>query len=239
MRFRVIKSANVIGQDNAYKTIQPGLSLMKVSLLTGLHSFYSTLLPPVLIFFTFEPLTEFHIADAIEIEMTGNLLARGFKRPIPACADPGLLDPIAASCGKSKEPASIASDHIGTNGEDELFEAHLSTLGLSVVAYTVIVTTEAEVRLSSQIRLTFDSGAQVYYCNTFDEVDNESLCTNPTAELLSTKYAPHHPFRHHRACSTYAIANTDDINYGCPANQQLTTREKLINADNYNCLSIR
>ncbi|KAI3614447.1 hypothetical protein WG66_009663 [Moniliophthora roreri] len=188
MRFRVIKSANVIGQDNAYKTIQPGLSLMK----------------------------------AIEIEMTGNLLARGFKRPIPACADPGLLDPIAASCGKSKEPASIASDHIGTNGEDELFEAHLSSNSIGA-GLDVIEGVRDE-----------DNSARVYYCNTFDEVDNESLCTNPTAELLSTKYAPHHPFRHHRACSTYAIANTDDINYGCPANQQLTTREKLINADNYN-----
>lgn len=33
---------------------------------------------------------------------------------------------------------------------------------------------------------------------------------------------------------THAVAGTDDVTYGCSADQSLSNSNKLINADNYN-----
>ncbi|KAL1746239.1 hypothetical protein HDZ31DRAFT_81364 [Schizophyllum fasciatum] len=83
-----------------------------------------------------------------------------------------------------------------------------------VIAYTVIATTN------------------VYFCDIFyDEVQTDKLCSGTTVSKRNIRGGT---VLHEL---THALKNTEDVGYGCEANQQLSDSEKISNADNFNCFS--
>ncbi|KAJ3498345.1 hypothetical protein NLJ89_g10230 [Agrocybe chaxingu] len=83
-----------------------------------------------------------------------------------------------------------------------------------VIAYTVIATTN------------------IYYCNIFfNEVATSNLCSGTTVASRNVRGGT----TLHEL--THAVADTDDVTYGCAADQRLSDANKYRNADNYNCFT--
>jgi deuterolysin len=83
--------------------------------------------------------------------------------------------------------------------------------GGGVIAYTVTDTTN------------------IYYCSIFfNEVAHSRLCSGTTVASRNVRGGT----TLHEI--THAISNTDDVTYGCAADQALSDSRKIINADNYN-----
>jgi deuterolysin len=81
----------------------------------------------------------------------------------------------------------------------------------NVIAYTVIATTD------------------IYYCDIFfDEVPSTELCGGTTVANRNVRGGT----TLHEL--THATSGTDDITYGCAADQALSASQQLDNADNYN-----
>ncbi|KAG5644805.1 hypothetical protein DXG03_007627 [Asterophora parasitica] len=82
------------------------------------------------------------------------------------------------------------------------------------------------------IAYTVASTTNIYYCDLFfKEVSTITVCSTTTvaARNLRSGTTLHE--------LTHAVANTDDISYGCSANKQLSEAQAVINADNYNCFA--
>ncbi|KAK7028941.1 hypothetical protein VNI00_014781 [Paramarasmius palmivorus] len=258
--FTGVKLQVAVSNDNAYKTIQPGETLSVTHNVASLFDFASSGLGV----FSFQPNTNFHIVgqeqdqasladftvstQPIEVEITNNLVARNsaFKRATPTCTDSAQLDFITASYEESRELATLASEYISDNGaSDDLFTAYFGSNSASAVLDVVngvrnendsgrVLSCEDELDVcdGNVIAYTVIATTDIYYCNIFfDEVDNQALCGGTTVNSRNIRGGT----TLHEL--THAVSDTDDVNYGCPTNQQLSTSQKLINADNYNCFA--
>lgn len=87
----------------------------------------------------------------------------------------------------------------------------LGACGNGVIAYTVIATTN------------------IYYCSIFfNEVAHSRLCSGTSVASRNVRGGT----TLHEI--THAVSSTDDVTYGCAADQALSDSRKIINADNYN-----
>ncbi|TRM62734.1 hypothetical protein BD626DRAFT_548558 [Schizophyllum amplum] len=84
-----------------------------------------------------------------------------------------------------------------------------------VIAYTLIATTN------------------IYFCPIFfQEVPQSYLCTGQTT--VASRNVRGGTVLHEL---THAVGGTDDVTYGCSADQALSDANSYANADNYNCFS--
>lgn len=87
----------------------------------------------------------------------------------------------------------------------------LGACGNGVIAYTVIATTN------------------IYYCSIFfNEVAHSRLCSGTSVASRNVRGGT----TLHEI--THAVSGTDDVTYGCAADQALSDSRKIVNADNYN-----
>lgn len=101
-----------------------------------------------------------------------------------------------------------------------------------VIAYTVIATTNVSKRVFINSHLT-DNFVQIYYCSIFfNEVATGSLCSGTSVASRNIRGGT----TLHEL--THALSGTDDVTYGCAADQALSDSNKLKNADNFN-VSVR
>jgi len=83
-----------------------------------------------------------------------------------------------------------------------------------VIAYTLIATTN------------------IYFCDIFyDEVETTELCSGTSVADRNIRGGT----TLHEL--THATSNTEDVGYGCDADQELSDSEKISNADNFNVRS--
>ncbi|KAK7042021.1 hypothetical protein R3P38DRAFT_3178594 [Favolaschia claudopus] len=83
-----------------------------------------------------------------------------------------------------------------------------------VIAYTVIATTN------------------IYYCSIFfNEVATSNLCSGTSVASRNVRGGT----TLHEL--THATSGTDDVTYGCSADQALSDSNKIRNADNFNCFT--
>ncbi|KAK0447679.1 Metalloprotease [Armillaria borealis] len=147
---------------------------------------------------------------------------------------------------EGKALASLGSSYISFNGAtDSLYRSYFDSTSTSTV---ISVLNAAASESSSSRTLSCDdtynvcdgnviaytviSTTNIYFCDTFfDEVTTTALCSGTTVAARNVRGGT----TLHEL--THAIANTDDITYGCSADQALSDSQSAINADNYNCFT--
>ncbi|KAL1668256.1 hypothetical protein GGF50DRAFT_46941 [Schizophyllum commune] len=116
---------------------------------------------------------------------------------------------VSANKVKSIADFSKNDDSRTLNCNDEL-----GACSQGVIAYTVIATTN------------------IYFCDIFyDEVETTQLCSGTTVDERNIRGGT----TLHEL--THALSDTEDVGYGCAADQELSDSEKISNADNFNCFS--
>ncbi|KAL1758091.1 Deuterolysin metalloprotease family-domain-containing protein [Schizophyllum commune] len=242
--------------DNAYTTIKSGESVTVEHSLATLYDFASAGAGS----FTFEPKTEFKVGAANDVisekvESTANTVTIALddvakrsmevKRATVSCSDSSLASFISASYSEGKELASLAASYISSNGADSLFTAYYGGSSTSTVSSKFLaVASESDssrtlncsdpygVCDGNVIAYTVIATTDIYYCDIFyDEEPSENLCTGTTVAARNIRGGT----TLHEL--THAVADTDDITYGCSADQALSDSQSVLNADNYNCFS--
>ncbi|TRM67412.1 Deuterolysin metalloprotease family-domain-containing protein [Schizophyllum amplum] len=248
--------ASVQLNDDAYMTIKAGESVSVEHNLASLYDFTSAGAGS----FTFEPKAEFKVGAADEaisekVESTTNSVTIDIsdvakpsmqeKRATVSCSDSSLASFISSSYSEAKELASIAADYISSNGADSLFTAYYGGSSTSTVSskFSAVASESDSSRTlncsdpydvcdGNVIAYTVIATTDIYFCDIFyDEVETSSLCTGTTVASRSIRGGT----TLHEL--THAVADTDDITYGCSADQALSDSQSVLNADNYNCFS--
>ncbi|KAI3598455.1 deuterolysin m35 metalloprotease [Moniliophthora roreri] len=259
VNFSGVKLSVSLNNDNAYTTIESGQTVSVTHEVDSLFDFATAGAGK----YSFQPITEFRVAgidqqaahpaalaqvsttsEAIEVEVTGDLGKREWKRATTQCSNSAQASFIEASYTESKDLARIASSYVSSAGRsDSLFTAYFG--GNSVSAVTGILDRVADENDSSRtlsctddfgvcdgnvIAYTLISTTNIYYCDIFfNEVDTQSLCGGTTVNARNVRGGT----TLHEM--THATSNTDDITYGCPADQALSDSQQINNADNFNC----
>ncbi|KAK7037401.1 hypothetical protein VNI00_011151 [Paramarasmius palmivorus] len=263
--FSGVKLSVALNNDNAYTTIEPGKTVSATHEVASLFEFATAGVGR----FTFLPNTDFRVAgvqeqashpaalaqvsaasEPIEVEVTGDLATRSWKRATTTCDNEQQASFIESSYTESKELASVASDYVTSNGaSDELFQAYFGSNSVSDVTgvldkvanenvtaaerteFTLLsCVDEQNVCDGNVIAYTLISTTDIYYCDIFfDEVATDSLCSGTTVNARNIRGGT----TLHEM--THATSGTDDVTYGCPADQELSDSQKLSNADNFNC----
>ncbi|KAL0581490.1 hypothetical protein V5O48_000533 [Marasmius crinis-equi] len=253
------KVSVALNNDNAYTTIESGKTVTVSHDVASLFDF-ATAGPGT---FTFTPISEFRVAgteekaahpallaslsssaEAIEVEIK-DVGSKQVKRAEPECSDSSKLSFIKSSYTESKELASITADYITSSGaSDELYTSYFGSASTSQVAgvfsgvagesgsRTLSCTDPANACDGNVIAYTIISTTDIYFCDIFfDEVPQSQLCggTTPAARNIRGGTTLHE--------LTHALSDTDDVTYGCSADQALPQSQKTINADNYNCFA--
>ena len=79
------------------------------------------------------------------------------------------------------------------------------------------------------IAYTLIASTNIYFCSIFfNEVAHSRLCSGTTVASRNVRGGT----TLHEI--THAVSNTDDVTYGCAADQALSDSRKIINADSYN-----
>jgi len=187
------------------------------------------------------------------------------KRSVVTCADAAQADFIQASYTESQALAAAGSSYAAGGGA--LTSAYFSSNDVSavtgvldavaseadssrtlsctddygicdgnVIAYTFLRTTNVCCIFTSDfIPYLIAVLLQIYYCDIFfQEVETSQLCGGVTVDDRAIRGGT----TLHEL--THAVAGTDDVTYGCPADQALSAGEQIANADNFNvrCPSI-
>ncbi|KIY71347.1 zincin [Cylindrobasidium torrendii FP15055 ss-10] len=244
--------------DAAYATIPAGESVTVSHKVADIYDFASAGTGK----FSFTPKTELNVGDsaasasdlakvsvssqAIEVEVTSDVAKRAYKRATPTCSDSSQLSFIDASYTEAKELASISSDYVSSNGaSDSLFSSYFSSNSVSSVtgildavsgendsSRTLSCVDEYDVCDGNVIAYTLIATTDIYFCDIFfDEVDTPSLCTGTTVASRNIRGGT----TLHEL--THAVADTDDVTYGCAADQALSASQQISNADNFNCFT--
>uniref|UniRef100_D8PTD2 Neutral protease 2 n=1 Tax=Schizophyllum commune (strain H4-8 / FGSC 9210) TaxID=578458 RepID=D8PTD2_SCHCM len=128
------------------------------------------------------------------------------------------FEPVTTFMVASGDSLAPASDMLKTKNSSSRTLSCTDTYGActsGVIAYTVIATTN------------------VYFCPIFfQEVPSTYLCTGQTS--VASRNVRGGTVLHEL---THATSGTDDITYGCSADQALSDANSYANADNYNCFS--
>ncbi|KAJ2915629.1 hypothetical protein MD484_g4804, partial [Candolleomyces efflorescens] len=253
--------------DSSFATVEPGQSVTATHNLASLYNFESAgtgsfTFTPLADFVKVDDTARFveggqgyaRVADVtsntLTIEITGDVSKRELhlleKRARNACATTSRASFISSSYTEAKALASGGVSYINSRGaSDSLYRAYWGanptsrvisvlngvanensasrTLNCNdpygactggVIAYTVIATTN------------------IYFCNIFfNEVPSTSLCSGTTVASRNVRGGT----TLHEI--THAVSNTDDVTYGCAADQALSDSRKIVNADNYNCFT--
>ncbi|KAL1747525.1 hypothetical protein HDZ31DRAFT_31672 [Schizophyllum fasciatum] len=128
------------------------------------------------------------------------------------------FEPVTTFMVANGDSLAPAADMLKTKNSSSRTLSCTDTYGAcsnGVIAYTVIATTN------------------VYFCPIFfQEVPQTYLCTGQTS--VASRNVRGGTVLHEL---THATSGTDDITYGCSADQQLSDANSYANADNYNCFS--
>ncbi|KAG7442718.1 Metalloprotease [Guyanagaster necrorhizus] len=241
---------NIAMSDSAYLTIPSGANVTVEHNVADLYDFASAGKGT----FAFEPITDFRVAGAeervaspfsavkaiaeiIEVEVTSEVTRRSIKRATDVCANATLSEFINASYVEAKELASISLNYISTlgNSSNNTVTAYFSTNPVQNVTDKLeLVANENDssrtlnclddygVCDGNVIAYTVISTTDIYFCSIFfDEVPATDLCSGTTTVAARNL--------------THAVADTEDITYGCVADQGLTAAQQIINADSFNC----
>ncbi|KAL1746268.1 Deuterolysin metalloprotease family-domain-containing protein [Schizophyllum fasciatum] len=242
--------------DDAYTTIKAGESVMVEHNLAALYDFTSAGAGS----FTFEPKTEFMVGGVDEalsekVDSTANSVTIAIndvakksmevKRATVSCSDSSLAPFISASYTEGQALASLTANYISSNGADSLFTAYYGSNSPSSVSskFSAVASESDSSRTlncsdpygvcdGNVIAYTVIATTDIYFCDIFyDEEPSENLCTGTTVAARNIRGGT----TLHEL--THAVADTDDVTYGCSADQALSDSQSLINADNYNCFS--
>lgn len=189
-------------------------------------------------------------SSTIEIEVTGDLakreLAQLNKRAVDICTTASRKSFIDASYTEGKSLASGASSYISSHGaSDSLYKAYFGATATSRVtsilnavasegssSRTLSCTDSFGACTSGVIAYTVISTTNIYFCSIFfNEVPTANLCSGTSVASRNVRGGT----TLHEL--THAVGGTDDITYGCSADQALSDANSVANADNYNCFT--
>ncbi|KAG2012992.1 hypothetical protein CC2G_009935 [Coprinopsis cinerea AmutBmut pab1-1] len=191
--------------------------------------------------------------SSVTVEVTNDVSRRVLgglnlveKRARNVCTNASRRSFIDASVSESRTLATAASSYVNSRGtSDSLYVAYWGTNAASRV--TSVFNAVANENSSSRtldcvdqygvcgggtIAYTVIATTNIYYCSIFfNQVSISQLCggTSVAARNVRGGTTLHE--------LTHAVARTDDVAYGCAADQRLSNSQKIINADNYNCFS--
>jgi deuterolysin len=242
--------------EAVYTVIQPGQTITTVHDVAQLYDFESAGAGK----FTFEALTAFPTeidsslskvqapTTAVEVEVTDDVAQRQIqpvnKRSTDVCTNASMKSFIDAAYSEARSLASISSSYISSSGaSDSLFRAYYGTNSASSVS-TIFnrVASGGSSTLNCQdalgactsgvIAYTLVSTGNIYFCSIFyNEVTSSRLCSGTSVASRNVRGGT---VLHEL---THATSGTDDITYGCSADQALSNSQKIDNADNFNCFS--
>ncbi|KAK0443943.1 Deuterolysin metalloprotease family-domain-containing protein [Desarmillaria tabescens] len=170
------------------------------------------------------------------------------KRAVVSCSSSSESSFISASYTEGKALASLSSSYVSSNGaSDSLYRSYFGSTATSTVirvlnavasesssSRTLSCTDAYNVCDGNVIAYTVISTTDIYFCDIFfDEVPSTSLCSGTTVAARNVRGGT----TLHELQLTHAVADTDDITYGCSADQALSDSQSAINADNYNCFT--
>ncbi|KAL1734684.1 Metalloprotease [Schizophyllum commune] len=190
-------------------------------------------------------------AGSAKVSVSGDIARRELKpgpnakRSVNTCDDTELASFIDSSYTEAKELATIASEYLGSDGDSELTTAYFGANDVSEVA-SIFDAVAAENDDSRTLNCNDELGAcsqgviaytviattNIYFCDIFyDEVETTQLCSGTTVDERNIRGGT----TLHEL--THALSDTEDVGYGCAADQELSDSEKISNADNFNCFS--
>ncbi|KAF9468294.1 Deuterolysin metalloprotease family-domain-containing protein [Collybia nuda] len=216
--------------------------------------------------FSFEPITNFQVVGAeestekfskvqattakVEVEVTGDVSKRELphlnKRAVDICTTSTRKSFIDSSYSEGKSLASGASSYISSHGaSDTLYRAYFGATATSRVTsiFNAVASENSGSRTLScvdslgacsggVIAYTVISTTNIYFCSIFfNEVASTNLCSGTTVASRNVRGGT----TLHEL--THAVGGTDDIQYGCAADQALSDANSVANADNFNCFS--
>ncbi|RDB20163.1 Neutral protease 2 MEP8 [Hypsizygus marmoreus] len=185
----------------------------------------------------------------VQVQVTGDVAKRELpelnKRATNICTTSSRKSFIDASYTEGKALASGGVSYINTNGANTLYKAYWGAIAtsrprsvLSAVASessssrTLSCVDSYGVCSGGVIAYTVIATTNIYYCSIFfNEVPSTSLCSGTTVASRNVRGGT----TLHEL--THAVADTDDVTYGCAADQALSDSQSVINADNYNCFT--
>ncbi|TFK69406.1 Metalloprotease [Pluteus cervinus] len=189
-------------------------------------------------------------SSSVEVEVTGDLKKRELvtvdKRAVSTCTNASRKSFIDASYAEAKTLASTASSYVTSKGaNDSLYRAYYGATATSRVAsvFNAVATEGSNSRTlsctdtygactSGVIAYTLIASTNIYFCSIFfNEVATSNLCGSTTVASRNVRGGT----TLHEL--THAVAGTDDVTYGCSADQALSDANSYANADNYNCFS--
>ncbi|KJA29559.1 hypothetical protein HYPSUDRAFT_60416 [Hypholoma sublateritium FD-334 SS-4] len=250
--------------DSAFVTIAPGATVTVSHSIASLYDFESAgagkfSFEPVTTFLmasgaqakvigNFAKATA--ITNAVEVELSGDIARRDLvrldKRARDICTTASKKTFIDASFTEAKTLASTAVSYISSRGaSDSLYKAYFGATATSRVStiLNAVATESSTTRTlscvdtygactSGVIAYTLIATTNIYFCSIFfNEVPTANLCSGTTVASRNVRGGTTlHEF-------THAVGDTDDVTYGCSADQALTDARKVINADNYNCFT--
>ncbi|KAF9058180.1 Metalloprotease [Panaeolus papilionaceus] len=186
----------------------------------------------------------------VEVEITGDLSKRELKalesRATSVCSNSSRKSFIDASYSEAKTLARSGTSWISSRGSgDSVYRGYFGSNTVSRV--TGILNAVANENSSSRtlsctdtygacsngvIAYTLISSTNIYFCSIFfNEVATSSLCSGTTVASRNVRGGT----TLHEL--THAVGGTDDVTYGCSADQALSDANKLANADNFNCFT--
>ncbi|KAF8165905.1 Metalloprotease [Crassisporium funariophilum] len=182
------------------------------------------------------------VSNAVEVEITGDLSKREFvqldSRATDICTTASRKSFIDASYSEAKTLASTSSSYITSRGAtDTLYKAYFGATATSRV--TSILNAVANENSSSRtlscvdtygacssgvIAYTVIATTNIYFCSIFfNEVATSSLCSGTTVASRNVRGGT----TLHEL--THAVSDTDDVTYGCAADQALSDANSCVN----------
>ncbi|KAG6836964.1 hypothetical protein H0H93_000356 [Arthromyces matolae] len=174
----------------------------------------------------------------VDIELSDNMQNQGIaytdRRAVDVCPDPSKKLFIDASYTEAKTLASQAVSYINSHGaSDPLYQSYFDDTPTSRVTsiLNAVATEDSPSRtcFPGVIAYTELPSTNIFLCDLFfGEVTAPNLCngTAVTARNIRGATVLHE--------LTHAVGHTEDVTYGCAADQALPPVEKPTNADSYN-----
>ncbi|KAF5329051.1 hypothetical protein D9611_013870 [Ephemerocybe angulata] len=191
------------------------------------------------------------ISNTVSIEVTADVAKRDIeghleKRASVTCSNTSRASFISSSYSEAKSLASGGVSYINSRGtSDSLYRSYWGANAASRVTSVLsgVVNENSSSRTLSctdalgacsngVIAYTVIATTNIYYCSIFfNEVATSNLCSGTTVASRNIRGGT----TLHEI--THAVSGTDDVTYGCAADQALSDSRKLVNADNYNCFT--
>jgi len=185
------------------------------------------------------------VARSVSITVTDDVAKRELileKRAQVNCSTSSQASFISSSYTEGISLASQSSSYINSRGaSDSVYKAYFGSNPTSSVVskFNAVANDKSNSRTLScsdpynvcdggVVAYAVVPGPNIYFCSIFyDTLPSNSLCNGGRVNDRNVRGA----VTLHEL--THSVAETDDVNYGCPGNQNLSDSNKLINADNY------